>query len=73
MENMEDRFELIRMERDYNNKLATYNMYISQGKEPPRELVGSLESLERSIESKRGLIRSMEFLDSSSNKNRHTR
>lgn len=43
--------ELLKMQRDLNNKLNVYGMYVSRGEEPPKELLGSISSLDRLIKS----------------------
>ena len=56
---MSQKLEILAMERDLKNKLDLYQRYIDNNQEPPRELLGSIQSLERCIESSKNALRSM--------------
>ena len=55
--------ELWKNKRDLNSKLATYKAYVDSGKEPPAELIGSIDSLQRLIESEEILKEKMDYFE----------
>ena len=65
--------ELVKLERDLNNKIEVYNMYINNKKEPPKQLEYSIKGLQKSISITQSLIRTLEYYNNLNEKSKEHR